>query len=119
MFYPASEIFNPMTFAAPPPDPKDLLILPRIRLIRTAAAPSDGSSPGSIGYERQRLHLEMRLAGPSWGFVNVTGPLLAWSFTDPPPVARDPRVCTWAPGFGVQGENGIDGVWAVVGHNRC
>lgn len=92
MFFPVSELFNPVTFAAPPPDPKDLLILPSIRLTRKAAIPTNGSS--SEAAAKLRLHLEMRLQGPSWGFVNVTGPLLAWSFTDPPPVAKDPQVST-------------------------
>ena len=84
MFFPVSEIFSPLTFAAPPPEPQDLQILPSIRL----------ASRGSAGEaaEKLRLHLEMRLPGPAWGFVNVTGPLLAWSFTDPPPVAVDPQV---------------------------
>lgn len=89
MFFPVSEIFSPVTFAAPPPDAKDLQLLPSIRLARRSRPPASG---GPEAAKKLRLHLEIQLPGPAWGFVNVTGPLLAWSFTDPPPIARDPRV---------------------------
>ena len=39
MFYPVSEVFSPMTFAAPPPEAKDLRILPSISLLSTGDAP--------------------------------------------------------------------------------
>jgi len=39
-----------------------------------------------------RIELELRLSAPGWGFMNITGPLQAWSFTKTLPVAPDPLV---------------------------
>jgi len=47
---------------------------------------------GSTGGRGLRLELELRLPAPGWGFMNITGPLQAWSFTKTLPVAPDPLV---------------------------
>ena len=47
---------------------------------------------GGVEDRRLRLELELRLPGPGWGFMNITGPLQAWSFTKTLPVAPDPLV---------------------------
>lgn len=35
-----------------------------------------------------RVHLEIRLPRPAWGALNVTGPVVAWSFAEEPPQVR-------------------------------
>ena len=39
--------------------------------------------PASQGLTR--VHLEIRLPRPAWGALNVTGPVVAWSFAEEPP----------------------------------
>ncbi len=34
-----------------------------------------------IGPQRRRMHLEMRFPSAAWGMLNITGPLLGWSYT--------------------------------------
>ena len=97
MFYPGSQLFNPMTLAAPPPEPKDLRALPSINLKSSTDSPATsvpgaGTDSDAAALPNHRLQLEIRLPGPGWGFLNVTGPLLAWSFTEVLPVATDPQV---------------------------
>ena len=42
--------------------------------------------PASQGLTR--VHLEIRLPRPAWGALNVTGPVVAWSFAEEPPQVR-------------------------------
>ena len=61
--------------------------LKHVRVLQVPA-PANGGIEG----RHLRLELELRLPAPGWGFVNITGPLRAWSFTDVLPVAKDPHV---------------------------
>lgn len=42
------------------------------------------------GGRLNRLHLVMRLPKPGWGVLNVTGPVVAWSFAEEMPEVRLP-----------------------------
>lgn len=42
--------------------------------------------PASQGLTR--VHLEIHLPRPAWGALNVTGPVVAWSFAEEPPQVR-------------------------------
>lgn len=110
--YPVSEVWRPISFAAPPPHPSLTRQLPAIELVRSEALPAAGAAAAAAGHQacsaldptkgggscairdspRQRLHLELRLQSMGWGVLNVTGPLLAWSFTDALPTAPVPHV---------------------------
>lgn len=40
-----------------------------------------GGRDAGIGPQRRRMHLEMRFPSAAWGMLNITGPLLGWSYT--------------------------------------
>lgn len=67
-----------------------------MRWVALPAAPADNDlyQPGGISIELDklepagevqsggnRLHLVMQLPWPGWGLLNVTGPVVGWSFT--------------------------------------
>jgi len=81
MLYPVSEVWRPISFAAPPPHPRLTRQLPAVHLVRSETLPSvdaatgqqqtcaaGGDSSGSCtadGGSRKRLHMELRLQVPS------------------------------------------------------
>lgn len=81
MLYPVSEVWRPISFAAPPPHPRLTRQLPAVHLVRSEALSSvdaatgrqqtcaaDGDASGSCtadGGSRKRLHMELRLQVPS------------------------------------------------------
>ncbi len=71
-----------VSLAAPPPEPAMF----RRGALAVKLAHREPRWPG-----QQRLHLVMQLPRPAWGSLNITGRLLAWSFTDELSQARRPH----------------------------
>jgi hypothetical protein len=70
--YPVEKLLGWVCMGAPPAD--EGLFQPRrigMKLERVETA-ADGAT--------QRLHLRMQLPWPGWGVLNVTGPVVGWSF---------------------------------------
>ena len=88
--YPIGKVVQGVAFEAPAPD----LATFRPEGVRVELRSAE-AMPGSRGLTR--LHLELRLPGPVWGALNVTGPVKAWSLAAEPPEVPTPYICTHLP----------------------
>ena len=73
--YPVPRLLRSVALPAPLPDAR----LFRHRAVEVKLAYAEALTRGR-GSGLARLHLVMRLPKPGWGVLNVTGPVVAWSF---------------------------------------
>ena len=77
--YPVPRLLRSVALPAPPPDAR--LFRHEAVQVKLAYAEALRGQGGVMS----RLHLVMRLPKPGWGVLNVTGPVVAWSFAEEVP----------------------------------
>lgn len=91
--YPVPRLLRSVALPAPPPDAR--LFRHEAVEVKLAYAEALRGQGGGLN----RLHLVMRLPKPGWGVLNVTGPVVAWSFAEEVPEVLMPITCFNKPQF--------------------
>ncbi len=80
--YPVGNLLRGVALPAPPVD-SSMYRPGQMRISLT------GTEPSPSGSDVSRLSLLMQLPWPGWGLLNVTGPVVGWSFAE-----ENPEVCS-------------------------
>ena len=76
--YPVGNLLRGVALLAPPAD-SSMYRPGQMRISLT------GTEPSPSGSDVSRLSLLMQLPWPGWGLLNVTGPVVGWSFAEENP----------------------------------
>lgn len=82
--FPVEKMMRGVALPAPPPD-SSIYRPGQLNISLTAVEPSP------LGGKATRLSLLMQLPSPGWGSLNVTGPVVGWSFAEENPEVGAPH----------------------------
>lgn len=82
--YPVTNLMRSVALRAPPPAQEGGLFRRERLRVRLSYAEARGGGGGL-----NRLHMVMELPRPGWGVLNVTGPVVGWSFAAEVPGVRN------------------------------